>query len=78
MFINTLSKSYIQIFPKIGKTKIFSKYLKDPENLFVISSDFCHWGKRFRYTYYDKSKGSIHESIEDLDKQVFFYTEQKI
>ena len=22
--------------------KLFSKYLKDPENLFVISSDFCH------------------------------------
>lgn len=25
--------------------KIFSTYLADPENLFVISSDFCHWGK---------------------------------
>jgi len=49
--------------------KMFSKYLKDPENLFVISSDFCHWGSRFRYTYYDKSKGDIHQSIEDLDKQ---------
>jgi len=48
--------------------KIFAEYLKDPENLFVISSDFCHWGKRFRYTYYDKSKGNIYESIEDLDK----------
>jgi len=48
--------------------EILSKYLKDPENLFVISSDFCHWGKRFRYTYHDKSKGHIHESIEDLDK----------
>ncbi len=23
---------------------IFSKYLSDPDNLFVISSDFCHWG----------------------------------
>ena len=50
--------------------KMFSEYLKDPENLFVISSDFCHWGKRFRYTYYDKSVGEIHESIEDLDKKV--------
>lgn len=48
--------------------EIFSKYLNDPKNLFVISSDFCHWGKRFRYTYYDKSKGNIHDSIEDLDK----------
>ncbi|KAG2209540.1 hypothetical protein INT47_008384 [Mucor saturninus] len=27
-------------------------YLSNPENLFIISSDFCHWGSRFRYTYY--------------------------
>ena len=25
--------------------KLFSKYLTDPENLFIISSDFCHWGE---------------------------------
>lgn len=25
--------------------KIFSSYLADPESLFVISSDFCHWGE---------------------------------
>ena len=25
--------------------KVFSKYLADQKNLFVISSDFCHWGK---------------------------------
>lgn len=25
--------------------KLLSKYLADPDNLFVISSDFCHWGK---------------------------------
>lgn len=25
--------------------RIFSPYLADPENLFVISSDFCHWGE---------------------------------
>lgn len=24
--------------------KLLSKYLADPSNLFVISSDFCHWG----------------------------------
>ena len=26
--------------------KLLSKYLADPDNLFVISSDFCHWGER--------------------------------
>lgn len=31
---------------------LLAPYLEDPENAFVISSDFCHWGLRFRYTYY--------------------------
>lgn len=57
-------------------------YLADPTNLFVISSDFCHWGSRFRYTYYQLPDGSakeirstnevkreypIHESIRAVD-----------
>lgn len=50
--------------------RIFSSYLADPQNLFVISSDFCHWGQRFRYTYYDRSFGNIYQSIEGLDKAV--------
>jgi AmmeMemoRadiSam system protein B len=32
--------------------KLFSSYLADPTSVFVVSSDFCHWGGRFRYTYY--------------------------
>ncbi|XP_065832447.1 protein MEMO1-like [Oscarella lobularis] len=47
----------------------FSKYLLDPDNLFVISSDFCHWGKRFKFTHYDKSYKHIYQSIEALDRQ---------
>ncbi|CAH1790704.1 unnamed protein product [Owenia fusiformis] len=47
--------------------RIFSQYLADPENFFVISSDFCHWGQRFHYTPYDKSQGEIWQSIEHLD-----------
>jgi AmmeMemoRadiSam system protein B len=31
---------------------LFSSYLADPTSIFVVSSDFCHWGGRFRYTYY--------------------------
>lgn len=27
-------------------------YLGEPENTFVISLDFCHWGRRFGYTTY--------------------------
>jgi AmmeMemoRadiSam system protein B len=48
--------------------KILVEYYKDPQTLFVISSDFCHWGSRFRYTYYDNKYKSIHESIEALDR----------
>ena len=32
--------------------KLLAPYITDPENVFVISSDFCHWGSRFGYTYY--------------------------
>nr|CAB3263755.1 protein MEMO1 [Phallusia mammillata] len=49
--------------------RLFSKYLKDPCNVFVISSDFCHWGRRFRYIHYEPEHGEIHKSIEALDKQ---------
>lgn len=52
--------------------EIFAPYLEDPSNLFVISSDFCHWGRRFQYTYFDKSCGEIFKSIEKLDKTVSF------
>lgn len=48
--------------------EIFSEYLVEPDNLFVISSDFCHWGKRFSFTYANPEWGEIHESIEKLDK----------
>lgn len=50
----------------------FAKYIKDPTCAFVISSDFCHWGRRFRYTYVNKewmsAKGAtISDSIRALD-----------
>lgn len=52
---------------------ILAPYLQDPANLFVISSDFCHWGQRFRYTFYDRAWGEIHQSIECLDKKVIIF-----
>ncbi|CAG2100964.1 unnamed protein product [Medioppia subpectinata] len=48
--------------------KLFSKYLADTDNVFVISSDFCHWGARFSYQYYDKGSGDIYQSIQKLDE----------
>ena len=40
----------------------------DSKTLFVISSDFCHWGQRFRFTYYDSKYDSIWKSTENLDR----------
>ncbi|XP_014677563.1 PREDICTED: protein MEMO1-like isoform X2 [Priapulus caudatus] len=48
--------------------EIFAPYLANPENLFVISSDFCHWGRRFGYTPYNESRGEIYQFIEHLDR----------
>ncbi|KAF8203612.1 MEMO1 family [Pholiota molesta] len=31
---------------------ILAPYLASEDTFFVISSDFCHWGARFSYTYY--------------------------
>ncbi|PGH06390.1 AmmeMemoRadiSam system protein B [Blastomyces parvus] len=31
---------------------LLAPYLADETNAFIVSSDFCHWGLRFGYTYY--------------------------
>jgi hypothetical protein len=49
--------------------KILSPYLQQEGVAFVISSDFCHWGKRFSYTPYNPDLGPIHKSIEEMDKE---------
>jgi len=43
--------------------RLFANYLRDPENFFIISSDFCHWGQRFGYTFHDTSVGEIYQVI---------------
>jgi AmmeMemoRadiSam system protein B len=57
--------------------KILSKYLKDDDNLFIISSDFCHWGEDFDFQYYDINDGEIYKSIEKLDKEGISYIEKQ-
>ena len=50
--------------------RIFARYLADPANLFVISSDFCHWGHRFRFSPHDRNAPDpIWEQIERLDRE---------
>ncbi|GLE09800.1 hypothetical protein PINS_up021656 [Pythium insidiosum] len=51
--------------------RILAPYLEDDANLFVISSDFCHWGARFRYQPHDATFGEIHEYIKHLDTKAW-------
>ncbi|PPR06883.1 hypothetical protein CVT24_011573, partial [Panaeolus cyanescens] len=37
---------------------ILAPYLASDDNFFVVSSDFCHWGSRFSYTFYYPNAGS--------------------
>lgn len=49
--------------------RILSEYFQDPCNFFIISSDFCHWGARFRFQLYDSTAGvGISHFIEQLDQ----------
>lgn len=49
--------------------RVFASYLADPDNFFVISSDFCHWGKRFQYQWDDGQHPRICDAIKWLDHQ---------
>lgn len=33
--------------------KIFAPYFDDPNTLFILSTDFCHWGEKFNFTYHN-------------------------
>lgn len=57
--------------------ELLSKYFMQPNTLFIISSDFCHWGERFSYTYYDETCGEIWQSIEALDRMGMNIIEKK-
>ncbi|KAI7820982.1 hypothetical protein BC939DRAFT_399064 [Gamsiella multidivaricata] len=57
--------------------KLLAPYLDDPQNLFIVSSDFCHWGQRFDYTYYVDNKGVVSDSIRTLDREGMDKIEQQ-
>jgi len=52
-------------------SSLLSTFFNDPRILFVISSDFAHWGSRFGYTYLPASEMcfSVNESIKNLDSE---------
>lgn len=47
IMVGSTSKSEEEYFGAL-----LAPYVADPANVFIISSDFCHWGSRFNYTYY--------------------------
>ena len=47
--------------------KLLAPYLRDPDNAFVVSSDFCHWGSRFSYTAY--APGGDAQRIQSLSRR---------
>jgi AmmeMemoRadiSam system protein B len=55
-------------FEKCGEVAAALSAYADRRTLFVISSDFCHWGDKFRYTYLPEGPGEIYERIEKLDR----------
>ncbi|UZJ55935.1 hypothetical protein CBS101457_005255 [Exobasidium rhododendri] len=47
--------------------KVLASYLADKKTLFVVSSDFCHWGSRFDYTYYKPDSTTKMRSLTSRD-----------
>lgn len=52
--------------------KLLLPYVEDPDNAFVISTDFCHWGNNFRYWGYSESEDceTVTQSREDLRRSL--------
>ncbi|KAG5489990.1 hypothetical protein JKF63_00109 [Porcisia hertigi] len=48
---------------------VLKPYMDDARNVFILSSDFCHWGDRFSYTYHYKPSQypSIGDAIIAMD-----------
>ncbi|RKO98027.1 hypothetical protein CXG81DRAFT_17761 [Caulochytrium protostelioides] len=53
-----------------------SPHLADPHTLFVISSDFCHWGEPYGYMPRE-SAVPIYKSIETMDRRGMTLIEQQ-
>lgn len=45
--------------------QVLKTYMDDPSNLFIISSDFCHWGRRFAYTGYVGSEDELKDALQE-------------
>lgn len=62
IMVGDLSKDSINMM-----AEALCPYFESDDSFFVISSDFCHWGKRFNYQYVINKDISLSKSIEQLD-----------
>ncbi|GKT26626.1 MEMO1 family like protein [Aduncisulcus paluster] len=74
-FIRYVYGDSVSIVPMMVGESIPSKLIeflanlmKDKETVFVVSSDFCHYGSGFGFTPFGL-KGDVLSSIEELDKK---------
>jgi len=56
--------------------EVLKPYFEDPGTIFLVSSDFCHWGERFDYQYCE-GKGKIWERIQSLDMEGIKHIQDK-
>jgi hypothetical protein len=49
--------------------RLLADFLDEPQHLFVVSSDFAHWGKRFDFLHHTPPL-PVYQSIEALDREV--------
>ena len=56
--------------------RILLPYFNDNRTVFIISTDFCHWGLRHHYTHRYENEKVIHRSIEKLDRKGMDFIQQ--
>lgn len=52
--------------------KLLAPYLSNDKNVFILSSDFCHWGRRFQFTPFCNtctSSNPLYKCIQTLDSE---------
>jgi AmmeMemoRadiSam system protein B len=63
IMVGSLDVSQEEVFGKL-----LAPILARPNVITVISSDFCHWGPRFRYQPFLKQEKHIFVKIEEMDR----------
>eukprot|EP00916_Digyalum_oweni_P008081 GHVL01013525.1.p1 GENE.GHVL01013525.1~~GHVL01013525.1.p1 ORF type:complete len:300 (+),score=32.13 GHVL01013525.1:32-931(+) len=67
IFVGTMSKEIEEYY-----ASLLHPLFKKKDTLFIISSDFCHWGQRFRYCYIlpECADMPLNDAIKALDMKM--------